>query len=383
LLLWLSQNRLLLFCILFSILLLVVGLWPFNFRTDNRAYLISGGGLKFDGPAEPSKRNLGGMAFTPNPLSCRPKDRCEKGALSIEIVLRAENEATRCLRRILELRRSNRTEAFILGQWKSEVIVRSFNTTPARGKRYHEIGVRGVLEAGRTHLLTIVSGARGADIYTDGQLVKHEPGVGLLKEDETLEGHTVYLGNAPDLSCPWAGSVLGLLIFGTAMSSAEVAERQTLRSGERLQCSSHRHAPIACFRFDDLARETITDFSSSDNNLSITGRLVFEKPMLELPDSQSFSASDLALNLLGFVPLGFLLCLFLLTTKRLPSWGCLLSTVIVGLLVSLAIEVTQVWLPGRDSSMLDLVANTLGTGMGGIVVGLAKGSRIQGGADEM
>jgi hypothetical protein len=34
--------------------------------------------------------------------------------------------------------------------------------------------------------------------------------------------------------------------------------------------------------------------------------------------------------------------------------------------VSLAIEVTQVWLPGRDSSLLDLMANTVGTAMGAV-----------------
>ncbi|NTV84832.1 MAG: VanZ family protein [Bacteroidales bacterium] len=37
---------------------------------------------------------------------------------------------------------------------------------------------------------------------------------------------------------------------------------------------------------------------------------------------------------------------------------------IAGFAVSLSIELTQVWLPGRDSSLLDLTANTVGSTIG-------------------
>lgn len=89
----------------------------------------------------------------------------------------------------------------MLSQWKSFLIVRSFNTPPVGGKPYREIGVGEVLAAGRRSAVTIVSGLHGTDIY-NGQLVKNSPGVRLLEENETLEGHKVYLGNSPDLGCP-------------------------------------------------------------------------------------------------------------------------------------------------------------------------------------
>jgi VanZ family protein len=349
-------------CLLLAALLLFAGLWPFNFWTSNHAYLIpGGGGLKFDAPAEHSKRNLGGMVLTSNPLACRSKDICEKGALTVQIEATAENEGRSCQWRMVELRRSDGTEAFFLSQWKSYLIVRSFNTPPTKGEPYREIGVFGALAAGRKSLVTIVSGLRGTDTYLDGQLVKNFPGVRLLKETETLEGHKLYLGNSPELSCPWAGSVMGFAIFGKAVDAP--------RDQKTLQCISGQEVAAACYRFDNdkLNGESIPDLSGSANDLWKPKYLVFKKPLLGLPNSQSFSLSDVTLNLLGFMPLGFLIFLRLFKTKRMPVRTCLFFAVAVGFAVSLAIELTQVWLPGRDSSLLDLIANTVGSAIGGML----------------
>ena len=355
--------------------LLVAGLWPFNFWTSNHAYLVPGGrGLKFDAPAEHSKGNLGGMVLTPNPLACRSQDGCEKGSLTIEIILSAEDEARSCLRPIVELRRSDGTEAFSLSQWKSFLSVRSFKTPPAGSKPYREIGVEGILAAGRTRLLTIISGPRGTDTYLDGRLAKSSPRFRLLENDEALEGHRLYLGNSPDLSCPWSGSVMELAIFGKTWTSADMEERQKPGAGGRLPCDSGQGMAVACYRFDALRGEAIADLSGSANDLRKPAHLVFRKHVLGIPDSQSFSLLDLILNVLGFVPLGFLVVLRLSNPKLLPAWSCLLLAVVVGFGLSLAIELTQVWLPGRDSSLSDLIANTVGTAIGG-VLGI-KGWRV-------
>jgi len=71
------------------------------------------------------------------------------------------------------------------------------------------------------------------------------------------------------------------------------------------------------------------------------------------------------LNLLGFVPFGFMVCLRLLSMGWFSPRGCLFLAIAGGVAVSLAIELTQVWLPGRDSSLLDLMTNTMGSAIGG------------------
>lgn len=158
-------------------------------------------------------------------------------------------------------------------------------------------------------------------------------------------------------------------IFGKTKTwtSAEVAERQKPRNGGWLPCGSGPGMAVACYRFDALRGEVIADLSGSGNDLWKPAHLAFEKHVLGIPDSQSFSLSDVTLNLLGFMPLGFLIFLCLFKTERMPVRTCLLFAVAVGFAVSLAIEVTQVWLPGRDSSLLDLIANTVGTAIGGVL----------------
>jgi hypothetical protein len=368
-------------CLFFGVCLLAIGLWPFNFRTDNHADLVPNAGeLKFKAPAERTKQDLGGMVFTPNPLSCRAQSSCEAGALTIEIELRAENENSPCLKRIVEMRRLDGSTAFYVGQWKASLIVRSFNTPPAKGKPYREIGAGGVLAAGRRSLVALVSGPHGTNIYLDGQPIKSYPDVRLLRENETLEGHRVYLGNSPDLSCPWAGSVMGFSLFGTEWASGEVTERRTPGAGGPWSCSSGRGPAVGCYRFDGLAGEAIVDLSGSANDLWKPVRLVFDKRPLGLPDGQSFSATDVTVNLLGFVPFGFLVCLRLLATENASPRGCLFLATAVGIAVSLAIELTQVWLPGRDSSLLDLMMNTAGSAIGGAMachVGRAWGRLLK------
>jgi hypothetical protein len=360
------QTFLTLVCLFFGLSLLAIGLWPFNFRADNHVELVPNTGeLKFATPAERSKQDLGGLVFTANPLSCRAQSSCEAGALTIEIELRVETEASPCIKRIVDVRRDDGSEAFYLGQWKSSLIVRSFNTPPAKGKPYREIGAGGVLTAGRKSVVVIASGPHGTDIYLDGQPVKSYPEVRLLRENETLEGHRVYLGNSPDLSCPWTGSVMSFALFGRAWTSTEVTEGRAPGASDPLPCSSGRVAVVACYRFDDVAGEFIVDLSGSANDLWKPVRLVFDKRPLGLPGVPSFPGSDVPVNLLGFVPFGFLVCLRLLTAGKPSPRGCLFLAVALGFAVSLAIELTQVWLPGRDSSLLDLTMNTVGSAIGG------------------
>lgn len=82
---------------------------------------------------------------------------------------------------------------------------------------------------------------------------------------------------------------------------------------------------------------------------------------------------DIILNVLGFVPLGFMLA-----AAWPPRWGrfaALLLTVVVATFLSLSLETAQTLLPTRVASNLDLGANALG-GFVGALLGVLWGRRL-------
>jgi VanZ family protein len=83
---------------------------------------------------------------------------------------------------------------------------------------------------------------------------------------------------------------------------------------------------------------------------------------------------DVSVNILGFIPFGALLTIYLQQTRQWSKTWLVLTVLLAGTMISFTIELLQVYLPGRDSSFLDLINNALGTSIGS-VVGVAIGRR--------
>jgi len=86
---------------------------------------------------------------------------------------------------------------------------------------------------------------------------------------------------------------------------------------------------------------------------------------------------DLISNLLGYLPLGFLLFVALLRSG-LPAAKAAGIAFALGTVLSFALEVLQNYLPLRASSIVDLMLNALGTGLG---VGLGALLHARGGVE--
>ena len=102
-------------------------------------------------------------------------------------------------------------------------------------------------------------------------------------------------------------------------------------------------------------------------NLHIPERISAEEafsglyPIRNLPEN--IYTIDNLLNILGFMPLGFLLHRLLkLKQKYFFQPGCIV--LIVGMSISLGCEIMQGFLPSRSSSIIDVLTNTLGLILG-------------------
>lgn len=81
--------------------------------------------------------------------------------------------------------------------------------------------------------------------------------------------------------------------------------------------------------------------------------------MLKIDLNASFS--DVSINILGFIPLGYLMLSYFLSSNRIQKKipvVCLTMAACIG--ISLLIELSQYYIPGRSSSLSDLFFNGVG-----------------------
>jgi VanZ family protein len=87
--------------------------------------------------------------------------------------------------------------------------------------------------------------------------------------------------------------------------------------------------------------------------------------LLESLHFQRTSRGDLVANLLLYMPFG--LCLVLAWPAHWRRLTALVATVIVGTLLSLAVELLQAYAPLRVTSLTDVIINAIGTLAGGLI----------------
>jgi len=124
----------------------------------------------------------------------------------------------------------------------------------------------------------------------------------------------------------------------------------------------------ASYDFTENHGSTIPD--TSGNNKSILNPE--QRPLqllypFKIPKFSWFffrkNAIDIFLNLFGFIPLTFIFTIGL-GRKKISHKVIGIHTISVALSLSLIIETYQIWMPTRDSSLLDICLNTAGGGAG-------------------
>lgn len=356
--------------ILFVCTLLAVlgaGLRPLDFSPQNRAAVLPDRhALRFDGPDSGQKSVTGGVAFTPLPLALPPGVRNAGRDLTIEVAVKPDAEPGGSRYVMLGLfDRTSRAQVF-LGQWQSFLLVRTLAAEP---DIYREIDARGALQAGVERFITVSSSAAGTVIYLDGKPAQNYPGLRILPDAAMLSDLRLFLGNSPDGGNPWSGEIRRAAIYGRALSAQEAAEGYVSWSRGAPECGG----AVVCYRFDQPGGAWFENAAGPDNPLFIPERPAFARNFLTPIQMDAHDYQDVLLNVLGFMPLGFL---WFRWAERTFGWGrdkALWTAAACGLLISLAIETIQGFIPSRDSSQRDVVCNTLGALLGAWVASASFG----------
>jgi len=123
--------------------------------------------------------------------------------------------------------------------------------------------------------------------------------------------------------------------------------------------------------FDEKGGASARDHSGGNHHLKIpSGMPILKREILALTwygfEFNRSHVADIIVNLLGFLPLGFILSATLIKSGAVFEKQAVLITLGVCFMASLTIEIIQAWMPSRSSDLLDLGANTLGALIGAI-----------------
>jgi len=340
--------------------LVTVGLWPFAFQPPNRASWL---------------KDRAGLSFQPDGIAYDPEAADWSGGgppnqpavFTMELWLEPGHVPATDLFDILTIDDGIFPPAMVLYQWRTELLLRVRDR--ARHRQFREVGPSGVLTEQMPRFITVTVDPAGTSFYSNGSLLKYYPG--FTVPNSQLNGRLI-LGNAAAGKHPWTGNLLGMAVFNRALDASEVVQHYRLWTNHQAEQLTAEPGLAALYRFDERDGRWANDLSTNRHRLLIPQRYaVLQKRVLEMPwgpePIEWSDLDDIAINILGFMLFGFIVYRYRGLVKSDARGRNVVWAVCAGAAISLAIELTQVWLPNRTSSATDLITNTLGTFLGALL----------------
>ncbi len=292
----------------------------------------------------------------------------QNSGLTIELAFKAGAFDAGSFRHVLSVNDGNDARQLLIGQWRHWLIIMNGNDYDgSQGTIKVSVDVQSAGEA--PHLLSINSATGGTDVFLDGRLVKSSSNLTLFYPDHSGDARLV-VGNGSSGRHPWDGALYGLALYDAALGKKEIRAHydQWSASSKRFAFKGDRPAQIL-YRFDGSPEEVVHNQTGDRYHLNIPEYFrILNKEVLGWPrisrQLHGKLARDMVINFFGFLPLGIMLCATLHRIKGMVGRHALWIAVGLAFAFSLAFEVFQVWIPSRDSSMLDLSLNTLGAWTG-------------------
>jgi len=334
------------------------GLVPVEFRPANDVEWIDPGpGLRFE------RR---GIAYGDETLHW--KSAGGAGEVSVELWVVPADEPDQRIGQIFSLFDGAAVEPLLIAQWKSGLVVRNRVSDEAGRLRYRELGALGLLFRGQLHYIALTSGAAGTAIFLDGRETAHRSNIPVVDAGEQFRGRLV-LGNSPTGTAPWKGDLLGVAVYQRALGADEITRHHGSVLTAGVASLANEEGLVALYPFEERTGEAARSSAAAGPPLRVP--LDFRRlrmPILQPPALRGRSADaygrDALLNVIGFVPLGFFAVAVARRRGLAAGATVAVSAIMLGVVLSLGIEIVQVHLPARVSSATDVACNTLGAALG-------------------
>ena len=303
-------------------------------------------------------------------ISLSTKDK----SITIEIWLTPGSDGYNRFSYIFGLYDDHYQEIFSLAQAKSLLNISKYKKPGKRGLTYNWRWLKNAFFKGQKRFLTITSDKTGTTVYLDGKRAHKFRNYSLMPTGELTPPGRVVIGIDPSGKKPWTGTIHGLAFYNQALPSKQIVEHFDKWKGNSALSLLNEKDIIALYPMDEKNGQIIHNAVLNNFHLSIPNRFkILKKKFLELSDNalrlNGSNLRDMRINILGFIPLGYLLLVTFYSTKSswTSSWRLIFWAVLGGTVLSFVIETLQAYLPTRNSSLTDLIFNSFGTGIGTIL----------------
>ena len=333
--------------VLLTLGMLTACLWPFH-APKNTASPMAGGGIAFD---------RHGVLLSSGSLTV-PGDRDN---LSCSLELWLEPNPSRSFGTILAFYSPENPRLFTINQWRTGLALRTASKSDPIRAEAAPFFAPDVFIPGKPVFITITSGERGTEAYVNGALIKASPVFSI--PHKVLLGRFIAGTSASDDN-GWPGQLRGLAIYDRTLSAAEVRTHSATWAGTGRPEISDSNALLALYLLEEKTGRSFRSEITGGPDLYLPERYV-------VPAKSAFSApsldngEDIIANIVGFMPLGFTLCGYLITSRRTRQ--TLVATIAICGALSLMIESLQVFLPTRDSDLTDVITNLIGSAIGAFI----------------
>jgi VanZ family protein len=351
------------------------GLWPFNLNQKNEVHwLKKDRGLEFHRAGIDDKYAPAGIAYSQNSFLIPSKSNADSTSFSLEILLQSNEDPWFNFGSILAFKKKDKATSLLIAQWKKSLIIRKHDDSIKSRRHYFEIDLLNIFQEESIQFLTLTSGPGGTKLFLNGVFQKQRKDLFLVTRERSIEG-TLILGNSASGREPWAGEIFGIGIYETELSPSKVKQHyQTWLIGESEKLVSEKNIKTL-YTFEEGEGVTSENKVNQGNPLlipekfTILHKIVLEPPWYNFSLNLSF-IFDFTINILGFIPIGIMLTLFLRNISGFRGNKLFYVTVISGGATSFLIEILQIWMPQRYSSLSDLILNIMGLIIGYCLVQL-------------
>ena len=367
-----SRRLSVLLLILVGIVTFLFGLWPLNFFSENQVrWLGRQDGIQFYKQGLSNRRASGGVIYSDSPVDVRTRTDMFVPT-TIEIFVEPHKGKRVGLAHIISFHDGYPRSSLVIGQWKTELVIRSRDNQNDARDTYREIELDDGLITNEKKLITIASGSERTEIYVNGELARSYD-IRSLIGIEHFCGY-INLGNSSIGHNAWAGNLYGVALYDTLLTSEQIREHYELwadRSVNKL--AAIEPEPMILYTFAERTGALIYNQMGNTNHLTIpsTFKALRREMVVRFWRDMYWdqgTVKDILVNIFGFVPFALCMLMFLAGNRKISPSRAAFLTILAGATLSLIIETGQMGLPTRTPSLLDLLCNTAGTAMGILVL---------------